>query len=112
MSKTRAQLVARALHKLGVIGAGQAPSAEDAALVDTEIGPVMADLAVRNVYQWGDEDEIDDAAFVHLADVVANSVAPDFGQPQDEVKRISAENRLRLLDPQMLSGQPVKVEYF
>lgn len=48
--KSREQLVARALQELSVVGAGQAPSAEDAKTVDDEVGPLMSDLALRRVY--------------------------------------------------------------
>jgi hypothetical protein len=112
MTKTREELIARALRKLGVVGAGQTPSAEDSAAVDEEIEPVMADLAVRGVYAWGDPDEIDDEAFVHLATILGNSVANDFGKPEDDAKREYAEMRLKLLDVKTLSGQPQKVDYY
>lgn len=112
MSKTSAQLVARALNKLGAVGAGQAPSAEDAALVEDEIAPLMDDLMVRGIYAWGDPDAIDDAAFLHVADLLANSVARDFGRQQDETLRLMAEKRLRELEPMVLSGQAQKAEYF
>ncbi len=112
MTKTRQELIARALHKLGAIGAGQSPSAEDAALVDNEIEPVMADWLARGIYAWGDPAQVEDDAFVHLADILANSVARDFGKPQDETLRMMAESRLRQLEMVVLSGQPQKVEYF
>ena len=112
MTKTREELVERALRKLGALPAGQSAAPEDASLVDDEIDPLMQDLSQRGIYQWGDPDEIDDAAFIHLADILANSVARVFGVQQDEGLRISAENRLRLLDTQMLSGQPLKVDYY
>lgn len=112
MTKTREQLVERALRKLGALPAGQSAAPEDANLVDDEIEPLMADLAQRSIYAWGDPDQIDDAAFIHLADILANSVSRVFGVPQDENARRAAENRLKLLDTQYLSGQPLKVEYF
>lgn len=112
MTKTREQLVSRALQKLKVVGTGQTASAEDTQLVDDEIEPVMADLAARGIWTWGDPDEIDDAAFVHLADIIANSVAGDFGMQQDETVRLSAERRLRQLETSILSGQPQTTEYF
>lgn len=112
MTKTREELIARALRKLGVVGAGQSPSAEDSAAVDEEIEPVMADLAVRGIYAWGDPDEIDDEAFVHLATILGNSVANDFGKPESEEARLMAESRLKLLDVKTMSGQPLKVDYY
>lgn len=110
--KTRQQLVIRALQKLKVLAAGQTPSAEDAKLVDDEIVPVLSDLNTRSVYPFGDPDQIEDEAFVHLADVLANSVAADFGREQSEETRLLAERRLRELGAQTLSGQALQVDYF
>lgn len=110
--KTREQLVRRTLQKLKVLAAGQTPSAEDAQVVDDEIEPVLSDLSVRNIYHFGDPDQIEDEAFVHLADVLAQSVAADFGRDQDESMRILAENRLRRIQAETLSYQPLRVEYF
>lgn len=110
--KTREELVTRTLQKLKVLAAGQTPSAEDAQVVDNEIIPVLSDLATRDIYHFGDPDQIEDEAFVHLADVLAQSVAADFGRDQDESMRILAENRLRRIQAETLSYQPLRVEYF
>ncbi len=110
--KTREQLVTRALQKLKVLAAGQTPSAEDAKVVDDDLVPVLSDLSTRNIYPFGDPDQIEDNAFVHLADILANSVAADFGLDQNETVRIAAEMRLRELTAQTLSGQPLQACYF
>jgi hypothetical protein len=89
--QSRQALVKRALRKLKVLAAGQTPSAEDAKLVD---------------------DEIEDDAFVHLAEILANSVAGDFVRDSDENVRLMAEARLRELYAETLSGQTLKVEYY
>lgn len=110
--KSREQLVARALQELGVVGAGQAPAAEDAKTVNDEIGPLMSDLALRRVYAYGDPDQIADEHFVHLAVLLANSVAVSFGLAQDETKRLMAEGRLRDLRSVRDAGDPIRAEYF
>jgi hypothetical protein len=110
--KTREQLVTRALQKLKVLAAGQTPSAEDAAVVDADVVPVLSDLMTRNIYPFGDPDQIEDNAFVHLADILANSVAADFGRDQNEQTRMLAESRLRELTAQTLSGQPLQADYY
>lgn len=112
MTQTRKDLVARALKKLGAIGAGQAPSTEDAADVDASLESIMADLAKREKYVWGDPDQIDDEAFEHLAEIVANANARVFGKEPDENIRLVAEARLVALQPYLLSGQPQTTEYF
>lgn len=110
--KSREQLVTRALQKLKVLAAGQTPSAEDAKVVDDDLEPVLSDLSTRNIYPFGDPDQIEENAFVHLADILANSVAADFGLDQNDAVRLAAESRLRELTAQTLSGQRLQSEYF
>ncbi|TPM37048.1 hypothetical protein [Mesorhizobium sp. B2-3-2] len=116
--KSREQLVTRALQKLKVLAAGQSPSAEDYQVVNDDVEPVLSDLSTRNVYPFGDPDQIEDNAFVQLAICLAIASANDFGSPQidsglsNEQLRLSTESRLRELTAQTLSGQPLQVDYF
>lgn len=112
MTHTREQLATRALNKLGVVGAGQTAAAEDLAVVDDSLDSIMSDLATRGVWVWGDPDAIDDDAFEHLAVILANANATEFGEPEDEQKRLMAEARLRQLQVTFLSGQPLAVDYY
>lgn len=115
--KTREQLVERALKKLKVIGAGQTATAAVTQSVDDMVDPMMADLGTRGIYAWGDEDEIADDAFEHLAVCLACVSGGDFGkstvddEPMD-ARRVKAETRLRLLNPLGMSYQPLQTEYF
>jgi hypothetical protein len=110
-TKTRQELVRRALNKLGAIGAGQAPSAEDGALADGAVDPVLSDLSIRNIYAYGDPDHIEPEAFEHLADCIVFAIARDFGQMPDNDMRLLAESRLRQQHLTGLSGQPQRAEY-
>lgn len=112
MARSREQLIARVLEELGVLEAGQAPSAEDSQTIDREIEPVLADLATRGVYTYGDPDSINEDAFVHLAVLIANSKARTFGSAPSEDIRLLAESRLRGLDTAMLSGQAQPITWF
>jgi hypothetical protein len=112
MTRTRDQLVNRALQELRVVGAGQSAAAEDTSFVNDEVEPLMADLASRAIYYWGEDNEVPDEAFSHLAVLLANSVAGAFGQSQSEEKRLLAERRLRNLNLYSLSGQTASTEYF
>lgn len=114
MAYSREQLVLGALKELGVVGAGQTASAEDAQTIDERINAVMADLAKRNVWVWGDPDQIDDAAYNHLVTILANSVgiARQFGLPSDDTVRIYAETRLKELRAVQDAGDPIVAEYF
>lgn len=116
--KSREQLVTRALQKLKVLAAGQTPSAEDAAIVDLDVEPVLSDLSTRGVYPFGDPDQIEDNAFVQLAICLAIASASDFGSPQiedgisNEQLRMSTESRLRELTAETLSGQPLRADFY
>lgn len=110
--KSKQELIARALAKLGVPGAGQTASAEDTALVDAVVEPTMSDLATRDIWVWGNPDEYDEDAFEHLAGILANAVAEDFGKAFDPGKQEYLEGRLRGLKQTMLSGQSQRVEYY
>ncbi len=112
MTKTRNELVNRALKELGVVGSGQTAEAEDFDEIDDAVEPVMSDLATRDIWVWGNPDEYDDDAFDHLAVLLANARARAFGVQPDEQKRLLAEARLRGLKPTLLSGQPQPIEYF
>lgn len=78
MSKTRADLVSRALKFLGKLRAGQAPEAEDYQSVDDEIDPLLENLKFRNIVYVPDPDDIDDAIFQPLARRLAGECAADF----------------------------------
>lgn len=112
MTKSREDLVLRALQKLKVVAAGQQPSAEDAQVVDDMVEPTLAELSVRNIYAYGDPDQIEDECYESLATILAQACAEDFGVAGDDGKRIRAENRLREIGAETLSGQPLKVDYY
>jgi hypothetical protein len=112
MTQSREDLVNRALRNNGALPTGQAAAPEDYDVVDEMLEPVMSDLATRNIWQWGDPDQIDDDAFEHLAVLLANATAPDFGRQKDDQVRLNAEARLRALNQTFLSGQPQQTDYF
>lgn len=113
MAKTRAQLVNRALQKLKVVRAGTAASAEVSQLVDGVVDGVMSSLATRQIFSWGDEDQLPDEAFEHLADCVAHASAGDFSKTYgDDIALRGYEAKLRELDLYALSYQPQQTEYF
>jgi hypothetical protein len=117
MSKTRTQLIARVLSRLGAIQAGETPSAEDSDIVDDELEPVVADLAARGVAVISDLDEIDDEVFPHLSRIVANELAPDFGKigseaDRLELKALAAERSLRIQTRTRFDAGPPRVLYY
>ena len=101
MSYTRAQLVNKALGKLGVIAEGQAVSDSDASKMDDNVA--MALLAALDIYYVADfgqlgpsGGDIDDAAFLPLATALARKACEDFNQPADT--KMETEYRLALAE--------------
>ena len=99
-TKTREDLIRRSLREIGVLASGQTITAEDNATVDDDVDPMLADLAARGVYTGAaDPDQIPDEAYLHLAIILGQRVAGQFGLQRDLVAEKEAEKALRRLDP-------------
>lgn len=115
MTKTREDLVNLALSLCYADGgSGQSADPEDFQFVDDLVGPVLSTLSSRKIYPYGDPDEIEEDAFVHLATCLANSraVAGRFAAQVDTDAVLEAEKILREITAETLSYQPLKGEYF
>lgn len=112
ITKTRAELVVRALRKLLVVGSGQSPEDEDVALVDGVVDSTLADLASRGVVYVANEDEIDVAVFEWIADCLSDNVAADFGKARNPAMVEYAEGRLRVITSTRPTYEVLKSEYF
>jgi hypothetical protein len=92
MSKTRLELVTQCLVNLGIIATGQSVSAEDVQKMDGFIDPAAALLAGKQIYYVQDTGtpsppsggDIDDAAFLPLADWIANRACSGFNLQADQ----------------------------
>lgn len=112
MTTSREELVLLALRWRGIPGAGQTPAAEDKAAMDQVLPKVMDNLAQRNIYVWGDPDQIDDAAAVPLSALVAWR-AFDLGNMVPGAPTVDqAETELRELKPYIDAGDPIPALYF
>lgn len=107
MPKTRAEFVNRCLVNLGILAEGQAASDEDVSKMDKMVDPVFSMLSGLDIYTVGDagvegpsDGNIEDAAFLPLADYAANQACAAFNMPAD-TKMMSlsmiAEGNLRTL---------------
>lgn len=104
MSKTRAELVNQCLINLGIIAEGQSVSAEDVSKMDGFVDPSVALLAGLEIYYVQDagdvgptDGSIEDAAYLPLADWIANQACSGFNLPADEklqARAILAERTL------------------
>jgi len=111
-SKTRAQLIERALKSIGALEPGEAPSAEDSDTVDGLIDPLIAQLAEDSIAYIQDTDAIELSLFLPLARLLANAAGPDFGSPINEEAKARDELTLRRLSASKPNGDILKVEYF
>lgn len=116
LTKTRAELVNRALRKLQADGGtGQSPEDEDVEAVDGIVDSVIADLAERSIIYIDDVDAIPVAAFEKLADVLARAAARDFGKAGDQEiygNAVAAEGDLRRMTAARPTYEVLKSEYF
>lgn len=112
LTKTRAELVNRALGRLGVVGAGQTVSSEDYDTVDDLVDAVLLDLAARRVYIVDDEEEIPTEASEYIAAILAQAAAMDF-QKQTQPQVIEwAERKLRQLSAPLPTGEVLVAKYY
>lgn len=112
MSRTRTELKVKALDKLGVSQAGQDPSAEDVAVIEGYVDPVLDMLAREKVVYVNDRNAIDNEFFLPIATILANAAANDFGGAYDEGVDEREKRKLRILQPRP-GGYPVQqVDYF
>lgn len=91
MSKTRVQLINQCLTNLGVIAEGQSITADLVSKMDTIVDPAIATLAHLEIYYVQDAGEIgptggeiEDSAYLPLADWIANKACSGFNLPADQ----------------------------
>jgi hypothetical protein len=97
MARNSLELFTKALERLQRVAAGQDPSAEDVEICRNQLGPLLEELAVQEVYFLADVEAIPDLSFLPLANRLAAEVAPDFGLgATDPSVMASLNRRLRL----------------
>lgn len=116
--KTQTELFTRALNKIGAVGSGQTASAEDVAIVQGALAPLLAELDVLEVVSvviTSDvaAEEIPDEYFQGLATLLAMDVAAEFGQPapSDDVRQ-NAMNGLRRVSAAKPTYEVLEAVYF
>lgn len=111
MSKTRRDVVSQALANLGVLAAGQSPSAEDFTTVDGHVDSVKDALRQRDIVDI-DFSNLPDGYFMPLAALVADSAANEFGLPSNPARVLGAETAFRQMTYNRPSRLPLQVDYF
>lgn len=109
MSKTRLQLINQAAKRLGVLASGQTLASDDYDEINALWDPLIEELDARQVYTVQDADSIEDAAYLHLADLLAIKAAPNFGLTAENlaakgVSKAISEDELEVIE----AGPPTK----
>ena len=120
MSKTRAEFIDQCLLNLGILVPGQSTSAENVQKMDGFVDPALATLAALQIYYVQDagsvgptDGEIEDEAFLPLADWVANKACAGFNLPADQKMQalaLLAEDTLRTLSAPARTLRTLRVE--
>jgi hypothetical protein len=86
MTKTRTDLIHRALRNLGALPQGQSPAAEDYASISELVDALIAELEARDIIYIRDIDTfgLEDKYFMPLANILAWRAAPEFGAAADQ----------------------------
>lgn len=94
---TRIMLVDEALATLfSDGGTGQSPDPEDVQFVDSRVDALLGELSRRSIVTVSDPDDIDEAIFMPLAELLADYCAPKFGQQRNKATRDDAEDRIEI----------------
>src|SRR6185436_17691637 len=96
---TRIMLVDEALATLfSDGGTGQSPDPEDVEFVDSRIDALLGELSGRNIVTVSDPEDINEAIFMPLAELLADYCAPKFGQQRNPAARMDAEDRIQIVN--------------
>lgn len=111
-TKTRRQLIHRALASIGALEPGDAPSPEDYNTMDSLVDPLISQLSADEIAYIDDDEAIDVALFIPLANLLANMGGPDFGSPVNDDAKLRDEATLRRLTAGKPTYQAQVGEYF
>jgi len=114
-TKTKIELAAAVLRKMGIVDANSSPSSVDTAYVVSEYADLLAEL-VDDGYAYWPENAIPQAVFQHVVRLLVNETGPAFGVQSTLEDR---EARKQLLKKPIIkhcrrrhSGLPVRATYF
>lgn len=120
MSKTRAEFVDQCLLNLGILVPGQSTSVENVQKMDGFVDPAFATLGALGIYYVQDagtagpiDGDIEDDAFLPLADWVANKACPAFNLPADQKMQalaMLAEDTLRTISAPARTLRTLRVD--
>ena len=112
ITKTRTQIIHRALAAIGALEPGEAPSTEDYNTMDNLFDPLIAQLMADDIIYIDDADNIPVAYFIPLANLLGNMAGPDFGSPVNDDAKRRDEATLKRLVSTRPSYEVMKGNYF
>lgn len=112
MSKTRDEMIYRALMKLGVNNSGQTVSEEDHTRVDDNLEPIFAELSALRIYYVSDYESYDESEFEPLAEYLAAGMCEDFAQDRNawEARKNAAIDRLERIAAPGSTNEPLRAD--
>ena len=66
--------------------------------VDSRIDALLGELSGRNIVTVSDPEDINEAIFMPLAELLADYCAPKFGQQRNPAARMDAEDRIQIVN--------------
>ena len=115
MARTRSELVISVLREMGVLDASEEPSAEDAAHVKDVYDDKLEHWIDEEIAYWT-SDEIPNAVFIAIRDIMINELGGTFGQPvpleTKQAREVMLTTRLRRHTARHSSGHRVPAEYY
>ena len=117
MSKTRLQIVTQAAKRLGVLASGQSLSADDYNEINDLWEPLCEELQSRRIFTVGNPEEVEDAPFMALADLLAFKSCSVFGLSAESlaakgIVKAAAENDLEIIAAGPATKSVLTIERF
>jgi hypothetical protein len=111
-TKTRQELVREAADKLNIVGTGQVLEAEYADRIDSNVDPLLLQLASDSICEVVNDAFIPSEWFDSIAGLLANVSSPVSGRPFDPQIKGFYEMQLKRLTSNDPSYNIQEVDYF
>ena len=90
MTMSKSDFIATVLENLGVLAGGQTVSAEDRDVIERRMSSVFAQLSAEDLIDVADEENIDSAAALSLADIVTMNCVTPYGITGQKLMELAA----------------------
>lgn len=113
---TVAQIVDKALDRLGVLGTGQTSQSEDVERLTAAYNEVYAALSAKNLTTWDIDEQVPDEYVNPVVSMVAFARVDDYSVPDAKYQRITIANSAAIPEIRELQADNVyetqPTEYF